>query len=153
MKIYLPILFFAIVAVSFSCTGETGREDEDSITELTDSFGYNYFNLKFSKALPYCTSESEKWLRFRATNVLQEDIDILRQQAEGATCRTKDVNVISDTSATVTCEVSNFLRSDTLGRPGSITKEGLYTFHAVKRDGKWSIKMEGLPQNEMRNHD
>lgn len=128
-------------------------DDEADITEAADSFAAGYFNLDFAKAKRFCTPESEKWLRFRATNVLQEDIDILKKQQTCATCSVSSVKITSDTTAIVACKVENYLRTDTLGRPGCMTRSGSCTLKAVKRADAWFIKMEGLPQNGRRNHD
>lgn len=69
---------------------------------------------------------------FLASNINQEDIDIINEQDKPATVETKDVEMTSDTTAVAICEVRNFLKLDTLGRPGEIASKALYTIPLVK---------------------
>ena len=50
-----------------SCKHELSEEEQ--LRTDADSFAVNYYNWHFEKALRYCTPESEKWLRFTASNV------------------------------------------------------------------------------------
>lgn len=152
MRNYLPSILLCVSVALMSCSMGYATDDEEEIALAADSFVLGYFNFNFPKAVRFCTPESEKWLRFRATNVLQEDIDIIKAQQEGATHAINGMEIIDDTTATVECKVFNYLQTDTLGRPGCMRKSGRYTLKAVKRTGKWLIKMEGLPQNGRRNH-
>lgn len=151
MRIHLPSILLCVSVAFMSCSVGHATDDEEDIALAADSFVYGYFNFDFSKAVRFCTPESGKWLKFRATNVLQEDIDIIKAQQEGATYAINEIKIIDDTTATVDCKVFNYLQTDTLGRPGCMKKSGRYKFKAVKRTGKWLIKMEGLPQNGRRN--
>ena len=84
---------------------------------------------------------------------MQEYIDKLKAQEEGASHEIGDIEYTSDTTATVTCKVFNFLRIDTLGQSGDITQRAEYKINFVKRDGKWLVKMESPLQNERQNRD
>lgn len=153
MNIYILILALSVSLFFTSCSETFVSEDEKNLTSLTDSFVSHYFNYEFSKAKDFSTPESEKWLRYRATNVIQEDIDTLRKQNERVKLTISSVNMLCDTAATIICDVSNYLSVDTLGRSGRMAKSGKYKFNAVKRDNRWMIKMEDLPRNEKQNHD
>lgn len=153
MNIYILILTLSVSLLFTSCSEAFVSEDEKNITSLADSFASHYFNYEFSKALSFCTPESEKWLRYRATNVLQEDIDTLRKQSEKAKLTVNSVKIQCDTLATIVCDVSNHLNIDTLGQPGRMAKDGRYKLMAVRRDDRWMIKMESLPRNERQSHD
>ena len=95
--------------------------------------------------------ESAAWLSFLASNMQQEDVDILKAQDKGATCKALSINIINDTTATACYRVFNFMRIDTLGRAGKMTEQADYTITLVKRHSKWHVKMEGLLQSERQN--
>ena len=120
---------------------------------MTDQFASNYFNFKLKEAIPLCTPESEKWIRFMASNIFQEDIDVINNNTESTTHETDEVNYVNDTLATVKCDAYNVFKIDTIGRPGRISEHEVYNINVVKRDGKWLIKMEGPLQSEKQNRD
>lgn len=56
-------------------TASCSYSEEKAIEQSVVGFAQNYFNLRYQKALNACTPESEKWVRFKATNITQEDVD------------------------------------------------------------------------------
>lgn len=114
------ILFLTIVNL-ISCS----RSDTDSqLKAVVDSFATHYYNWQFKQALPYCTPESESWLRFAATNVQQSDVDILRAQDEGASYQINDIKFgLGDSTAIVSLTVSHYLRMDTVGNAGQFVNK------------------------------
>lgn len=147
-------IFVAVMSlhISYSCSDGIHTEEIEKATNVVDSFVGHYFNLDLKASLSYCTPESNLWLSFLASNINQEDIDVINEQEEPAKTEIENVELISDTSATATCIVKNFLKLDTLGKPGRIVDEEKYMINLVKRNGKWLVKMEGLPQNEKQSH-
>lgn len=151
MKIsFLTIICLLILG---ACTKHYESEDEESITSVTDSFATHYFNFRLKEAMPFCTPESEKWIRYTASNIFQEDIDILKAQTEMATHETDGITYVNDTAASVKCHVYNALKTDTIGRPGHISGHEIYNLNIVKRNGKWMVKMEGPLQSEKQSRD
>jgi len=139
--LFLPLLFSA-------CQTNSTHNEED-LKDCVDSFATAYFNWQYKKSMPYCTQESERWLRYAASNVLQEDIDLLRAQAEGASHEIKGIDFHdNDSTATAVITVRNFLQMDTIGTAGHMVQEATMQLPLVMRNGKWLVKMEGLPQNE-----
>lgn len=151
----MKISFLTIICLLIfgSCTKHNKSEDEENIISVTDLFASNYFNLKLKEAIPLCTPESEKWIRFMASNIFQEDIEVINNNTENTTHETDEVNYMNDTLATVKCNVYNVFKIDTIGRPGRISEHEVYNINVVKRDGKWLIKMEGPLQSEKQNRD
>ncbi len=140
---------FFISQCSFSHEGE-----EKQLKEDVDSFATYYYNWKFPDAARYCTPESRIWLRFASTNVHQADVDILKQQKEGASHTITDVDYLpNDTAATVTIEVRNYLRMDTIGKEGRIIPEATFKLPVVYRNKRWLVRMEDLPRSEKKNRD
>ena len=46
------------------------------------AFAQNYVNLRYKQSLPLCTENAKKWIVFRATNITQEDVDVINAQTE-----------------------------------------------------------------------
>lgn len=88
-----------------------------------------------------------------ASNIFQEDIDVINNNTESTTHETDEVKYVNDTLATVKCDAYNVFKIDTIGRPGRISEHEVYNINVVKRDGKWLIKMEGPLQSEKQNRD
>ena len=100
------------------------------------------------------TPDSEKWLQLAASNVTQDDLDLLYQQEERAEIDTENMEMtINDSVATAWVNVTNFLDMTAIGESGKISKEATFCLSLVRLDDKWKIKMEGLPRSEKRNRD
>lgn len=149
----LTVLLVVMAAYFLSTADSAENKAKKEITATVDKFATCYFNFDFNNTATTCTPESMKWLSFISTNILQEDIDIIKSQEEGSRHETIEITLTSDTTATVTCKVYNFLKIDTLGRAGHMTEQATYKIPAVKRNSKWLVKMEGLLQSERQNHD
>lgn len=132
--------------VLLGCSGKSGESDALIVAE---SFGKAYFNYDFKSALQYCTPESEKWLRFAASNIYEADVDMLRAMDSGAKVEGVDVVYADDDStAMAIVEVEGMMVRDTVGRAGHVEKEGKYCIPVVKRQGAWRVKMVGLLRSE-----
>ena len=142
-------LLIAMSAVaSFSCR-HVSFGTEPSIEAAVDSFARDYFNWHFEEAARHCTPESERWLRYAASNVHQADIDLLTHQEESAQHEVMEINRgENDTTATARLTVKNYLRMDTIGTEGHFVAQADFVLKLVQRDGRWLVRMEGLPQSE-----
>ena len=151
----LCIAVACMTASIFSLSGcEPHEGSEDQLKADVDSFANYYFNWHFPKAVKYCTQESERWLRYAASNVHQADVDQLRTKAEAATIEINDIDFSDDgANATVSITVYNFLQMDTIGQEAHLVEEA--DFHLPMRieNGVWKIRMVNLPRSERRNRD
>lgn len=80
--------WFGVVGllIALLLMGSCSYSEERAIELSAVSFAQKYFNLHYCQALSECTPESEKWVRLKASNITQEDLDILNTQADSATC-------------------------------------------------------------------
>lgn len=126
------------------------KSSEQLLGERVDSFATAFFNYQFKAAARYVDKASEKWLQYAATNVTQEDVDLLRAQKEGAAVNIDDILFTDpqETTAEIHITARHFLWHDSIGKPGSVINEGKFKFKAYLEEGHWDIRMEGLPQNE-----
>ena len=155
----LPLLsvVFAMLCLSLfssSCERQEKRPSKNNATTAVEQFCAAFFNLQYEAALQYCTPESQKWIYFAASNVQDEDLSLLRNREGGTSIEVTEIDASeTDSIGHATVKVGNFLSMDKIDDKGHIAEEGIFHFELVKREGKWKVRMEGLPQNEMRNHD
>ncbi len=157
MSISIAVLLIApsIYALT-GCLPHKGSEDQ--LKNDADSFATYYYNWHFPEAIKYCTPESERWLRYAASNVHEADIMLLRQKAEDATIEIKDIDFADDgKSAYVTLSVYNFLQMDTIGQAAHLVEQADLQLPMELHEGIWkakltSSKMVDLRQNERQNH-
>ncbi len=122
--------------------GESSQNDPRS---AVDSFSTAYFNWRFKDAVPCVTPQSEKWLRFAASQVVEEDIDSLRAKKYAADITVDDLSNIDDSTVIATLTVKDYLAMDTIGAaPHRVTKR---QFHIPIRliDGYWRVHLSRLP--------
>lgn len=119
-----------------------------------DSFAVNYYNWHFEKALRFCTPESEKWLRFAASNVHQADVDSLRAKNEDAQIELGDIEwQDNDSLATIEIKVSDFLQMDTIGKVARLTEKANFCLSMVRRNGRWMVRMGSPLRSETQSRD
>ena len=110
--------------------------------------------LHFEKALRYCTPESEKWLRFAASNVHQADVDSLRAKYEDAQIELGDIEwQDNDSLASIEITVSDFLQMDTIGKVARLTEKANFCLPMVKKDGRWMVRMGSPLRSETQSRD
>ena len=150
MKFKLPVMAACLMLFSL-CSKEPKKSQ---LEVVVDSFAIHYFNCQYKESLPFVTKGSQKWLYYAASQIALEDIETLQAQTESATHEVENIATKGkETSAQVSIHVNKFLQLDSIGRPGHFIEHATFTLKAVKENGKWKIKMEGLPQNERRNRD
>ncbi|SFF94479.1 hypothetical protein [Prevotella sp. KH2C16] len=150
MKINLSII--AVCLTLFASCGN--NQNESKLEAVVDSFAVHYFNCQYKEAMPFVTNDSQKWLYYAASQMHQVDIDTLHAQTEGATHELDNITIEeNDSCAHIRLLAKNFLQLDTIGQVGHFIDHAAFEMKAVRENGKWKIKMEGLPQSEKKNHD
>ncbi len=135
-----------ILLTAFTVTSCKEDNEEEKIENGACRFAEYFFNCLYKDAMKLCTPESAKWLSYAASNISQEDIDILNSQKDDATCESTDIIMPDDTTAVVTMKVKNFLMMDSIGVPSKIKDSALYTIVMRKRDGRWKAHLDSMPQ-------
>ncbi len=142
----IPVLATTIGLTSvtlLSCQPHEGSEQQ--LTEDIDSFATYYYNWHFEKAVKFCTPESEKWLRYAASNVKQADIDLLHNKPEDAAVSIENIDYPDEKNAIVSISVSNFLQMDTIGKVAHIKESTTIQLPMTLHDGKWKVALSKLP--------
>ena len=135
-----------IVATIMTVTACSRKNDDENIEANACRFAEYYFNCVYGDAIKMCTPESKKWLRYAASNISQEDIDLLNSQKDDATCKSTDIDMKNDSTAEVTIKVKNFIMMDSIGVPPKIKESAIYSIVKKKRDGQWKVHLCAMPQ-------
>ena len=142
----LKYVAIGLLFLMVSC-GQQGSERQ--LKEDVDSFATQYYNWQFEQAIPYCTPASRAWLRFAASNVHPEDIEILRNREEGASIELGEIHYAdNDSVASIDLTVRNYVRMDTIGKPAQVIMEDRYSLPLLYRNEQWRIDLKGLPRWE-----
>jgi len=139
-------ILFAIAATLFAAC--TGNEEKSQVKERVSQFALYYFNCKYKEALPLCTSASEKWLRYAASNITQEDIDVLNSREEEASCEVADVDFTDDSTSVATLDVQNFFVMDSIGQAGIIVPRADIKLTLRFTEGEWKVDLNSLPRQD-----
>ena len=161
---FLPLYFIKtyemknlVLLIFCTCFMAGCKEKEQDpyaiVKQQVSTFAEAYFNYEFETAREFVASESEKWLRFAASNVLQDDIDLLNARQAPATVSVESCERVNDSTVLATVKVNNFMKKDSIGQAGTIVDEALFKFLLVNREGKYYVRMEGLPRSERQSHD
>ena len=146
----LSYVFLLIAA----CDKSTIHKQETKAEAIAEQFCLSYFSLHYADAQPFCTEESEKWLRFAASNVHEEDLSALHSSDARVSVSVLEVSAREgDSIGSALVRVRNYLSLDRLDAPAQIVDEGVFRIGMVRRGGRWFVKMEGLPRSEKRNRD
>lgn len=129
-----------------ACNGSMEKEHEQAKTSA-QSFAAAFFNLNFDSAASFCVPESYPWIRFKASNITEKDLEVYNSAQQTAEAELKDLTFKNDSTAIAVCKLSHVLLTDSLERKGIMTQEKAYIIPLVKRNGKWFVKMEGPLQS------
>lgn len=142
------LLALALACVSLLPQGCGFGGGDDGAEAVAERFAIAYFNYHFDEASLCCTPESRRWLSFAASNVYEADLDVLRGMASGAEVEVLSVDYgDADSVAVASVVVRGAMVRDTIGRAGRVSAEESYRLGMVCRDGRWYVRMEGLPRS------
>lgn len=136
--ILISFAFITALCLASACS----LKDDAAVETCAKSFGQNYFNLRLQQASGLCTDRSYKWIEFYASNISQDDVDVLNTQTDSALCDIDDIDIDGD-SARVKMTVRNFLLCDSIGRPGRMCKEGKCRLTLRKEGETWKVDLDG----------
>ena len=141
------ILLTAAVGLLNAC-GHVGADADVAVKEQARQFAEAYFNYDFDKARRFVVPESEKWLRFAASNVTQEDVDLVNAAQKAASAEVTMCDHQNDSTVCVMVSVRHVVLKDTIGRPAYTADEAEFALTLVRRGADYQVRMEGLPRNE-----
>lgn len=137
---HAAVLMIVAVLLSHLMLTSCEYSDSDKAEKCAKAFAQDYFNLRYKHALTYCAPESEKWIRFRASNITSDDLAVLDAQSDSAISEINS-STINGNKAIVNMSVSNFLKCDSIGKPGYMCNEGHFEIFLKKEGEDWRVVM------------
>lgn len=140
----ISLLLIAISMLLTACNDPDGSQLETTV----DNFSKYYFNWQYAKCLPLVTPESHRFLKFKATNVTDDDIQLLRSMQEGASVEREDeLFADNDSAVNVKLRLHNVAYADTIGRKARIYEDAEAELLLVRKGsldddkgkGKWRV--------------
>lgn len=129
-----------------ACAQDMEKEHEEAQV-TAEGFSAAFFNMEFDRAASFCAPESYLWLRFKASNITEKDLEVYNREQRMAEAELDDLTFLNDTTATAICNLSHVLLTDSLERQATMAQEKSFIIPLVKRDGRWLVKMEGPLQS------
>ena len=129
-----------------------GVGDDGAAGEAAVAWADAYFNCDFHQAEEYATEESDKWLRFAASNTTEADLELLREHPAEVEMQ-EYYTIANDTLRVVTLTVTNALAATAPDEDPRQDEKDTILVTVVKRDGDWKVRMEGLPRSEKQSRD
>ena len=140
-------LFFLLTALTMaSCNA--GFEGDDAALDVASQWADAYFNCDFHEAANYATPESDKWLRFAASNITEKDVSYINEHNQEAKVEIVDRYMMAgDTTCSARIRVSDFVQLGFIEEDSKVIDQAEYQVTLVNRDGKWLVRMEGPLQS------
>ena len=145
---------FFLFCTAFLMTGcSLVLTDDNEAMDVAARWAEAYFNYDFHEAELYVTPESERWLRFAASNTTEHDLQLVQEDGEAIVDVDDFFTEANDTLRIVQLRVRNFVSATLPADSAHRVDEAMFNITTVLRDGKWKVRMEGLPQSEKQSRD
>lgn len=132
-RFFLFFIVFLIVACSHTPLGQAEKTAVD--------FSKAIYTLKLDEAKKYCTPNGAKLIEFIASNLKEEDIDVLKDAGDVKISVIGSTVDPGDSTATVNLKISNYLQINLMGGKSTIEKEKEEKVDLVKVGDKWLVDL------------
>ncbi|MBQ9560306.1 MAG: hypothetical protein IJV08_10065 [Bacteroidaceae bacterium] len=126
----LLLPFFLLVAGA--CGRERGPQD------VAEEFLAGYLDCRFSDVADLASPEMLETMRWRASQLTQAEVDLLRGQAEGAQVTTDEMEASGDT-CWVTVSATDALIMDSIAQPGRLGDGRFRLTLAREKKRDWKV--------------
>ena len=144
------LFILALSATLAAC--QLSTDSDEAAKDVAQQWAEAFFNCDFHEAESCSTPESSSWLHFAAANTMPHDIDLLNERnAQVESVQLQSAG--SNTLRTAVLKVRDYVRPTALGDESQREAEGVFHVTMVLRDGRWLVRMEGLPRSEKQSLD
>ncbi len=137
MKKVNDISLLLLVCFLMACNSIPQQKAEDTAVDFSKAM----YNLQFEDAKTMCTPNTSAILSFIASNLKEENIEMLKKAGEAKISVIESTLNPGDSTATVTLKVSNYLQLNMMSGKSTIEKEKEETIDLVKVNDKWLVDM------------
>lgn len=144
--IYAVILLFVItINLTSSCQRISNSND---ITIVADSFATNFYNWRLEKALKYCTAESKTQISFLASNISEEDIELINQRNEDASIEITNTGMLEEgIKARISMKIYNSFKMKDINSDIQLNKERDVSINLIKTNEGWKVDLTTLKES------
>ena len=144
--IYAVILLFVItINLTSSCQRISNSND---ITIVADSFATNFYNWRLEKALKYCTAESKTQISFLASNISEEDIELINQRNEDASIEITNTGMLEEGfKARISMKIYNSFKMKDINSDIQLNKERDVSINLIKTNEGWKVDLTTLKES------
>lgn len=148
-RLFLTFGLLAVIMMMTAC-GEYSGASEKKLVQTIDSFATYYYNWKYHQALRFATPQSEQWLKLCASQLTQEDVDLLNEMQERPSYEIGEIEYLNDSTARIDLTVHNYLLTDTIGKAARLVNKGRFRLDAVYTTAsqRWMIDLHDVLRNE-----
>lgn len=133
------IFLFALFILAVSCT-HTFHTDQR--IEALDGFATAYFNYDFQTAAKFCTPESEKWLRYEASQMKESDVERLVAKEHGISYIVNSVEKQSDSLSVATLEVYDYYMNTAVDSVGQEESKVIFVIPMCYQNKQWLVTLK-----------
>ena len=140
-----PLWLFltGVLILAASCQGQ--KEDKESL-HIAKEFASLYFNWQYPEAMEYADSSTVQMLRFMASQVNKEDIELLKEKEESSNVVVKEILSETNDSIVVLVHAEDFFQMEAIGKPAVHYEEGDFTFLLTRKAPKSPWRVSSKPQ-------
>ncbi|WP_315510988.1 hypothetical protein [Hoylesella nanceiensis] len=151
MKKYIfsaTLLLATIISFMSSCQRISNSND---MTIIADSFATNFYNWRLEKAFKYCTAESKTQISYLASNISEEDVELINKRNEDASIEITNTEMLEGSlKARVSMKIYNSFKMKDINSDIQFNKERDVTINLIKTNEGWKVDLTTLKETPVK---
>jgi hypothetical protein len=138
------LLLATIISFISSCQRISNSND---MTIVADSFATNFYNWRLERAFKYCTTESKIQISYLASNISEEDIELINKRNEDASIEITNTEILEGgLKARIPMKIYNSFKMKDINSDVQLNKERDVTINLIKTNGGWKVDLTTLKE-------
>ena len=138
------LLLATIISLMSSCQNISNSND---ITIVADSFATNFYNWRLEKAFKYCTVESKTQISYLASNISEEDVELINKRDEDASIEITNTEILEGgIKARISMKIYNSFKMKDINSDVQLNKERDVTINLIKTNEGWKVDLTTLKE-------
>ena len=138
------LLLATIISFMSSCQRISNSND---ITIVADSFATNFYNWRLAKAFKYCTAESKTQISYLASNISEEDVELINKKNEDASIEITNTEMLEGgLKARISMKIYNSFKMKDINSDVQLNKERDVTINLIKTNEGWKVDLTTLKE-------
>lgn len=138
------LLLATIISLISSCQKISNSND---MTIVADSFATNFYNWRLEKAFKYCTAESKTQISYLASNISEEDVELINKRNEDASIEITNTEMLEGgLKARILMKIYNSFKMKDINSDVQLYKERDVTINLIKTNEGWKVDLTTLKE-------